>query len=122
MQTRNRRVRVQNSGRPDFTPKVRLELSARRTGISPGGDATARSYATRTYPEKAPEPEYPGHVEVRSVRQDGYIRWQGELLFVSEALDGERVGLEEVEDGVWSITFGPVLLARFDARERKLYG
>ena len=76
----------------------------------------------RPYPEKTPEPEYPGHFEVRWVRPNGGIKWQGEFLFLSQALSGERVGLEEVEDGVWSVYFGPVLLARFDERERQLYG
>jgi transposase InsO family protein len=76
----------------------------------------------RPYPEKPPEPEYPGHFEVRWVRPNGGIKWQGEFLFLSQALSGERVGLEESEDGIWSVYFGPTLLARFDERERKLYG
>jgi transposase InsO family protein len=76
----------------------------------------------RPYPEKTPEPEYPGHFEVRWVRPNGGIKWQGEFLFLSQALSGERVGLEESDDGVWSVYFGLVLLARFDERERKLYG
>ena len=76
----------------------------------------------RPYPGKVPESEYPGHFEVRSVRGDGCIKWQGEMLFVSEALAGERIGLEEVDDGIWSVSLGTVLLARFHARERKLYG
>jgi len=76
----------------------------------------------RPYPEKTPEPEYPGHFEVRWVRPNGGIKWQGEFLFLSQALSGERVGLEEVEDGLWSVYFGPVLLARFNERERQLYG
>jgi transposase InsO family protein len=76
----------------------------------------------RPYPERLSEPQYPGHYEVRSVRADGCVKWRGERLFVSEALTGERIGLEEVEDGIWSVSFGTVLLARFDARERTLYG
>jgi len=76
----------------------------------------------REYPEKISGPDYPGHFEVRSVRPRGEIRWQGQLLFLSEALCGEQVGLEETADGVWSVYFGALLLARFDERERKLYG
>lgn len=78
--------------------------------------------SVRPYPAKMPEPDYPGHFEVRSVRGTGMIKWQGEFLFVSEALIGERVGLEETGDGVWTVCFGSVALARFDERERKLYG
>jgi len=76
----------------------------------------------RPYPAKVPEPDYPGHFEVRSVRPNGEIKWQGEMLFLSEALSGERVGLEESADGVWTVHFATVALARFDERERKLYG
>jgi transposase InsO family protein len=76
----------------------------------------------RPYPSKIVQPDYPGHFEVRSVRPNGEIKWQGELLFLSEALSGERVGLEETADGVWTVYFGTLLLARFDEKERKLYG
>lgn len=76
----------------------------------------------RQYPTQVPAPEYPGHFEVRSVRHSGEIKWQGQPLYISEALGGERVGLEEVDDGLWAVYFGPVLLARFDERERTLYG
>ena len=32
------------------------------------------------------------------------------------------VGLEEIDDGIWSLYYGPVLLARFDEREMRFYG
>ena len=59
---------------------------------------------------------------MRWVRPNGGIKWQGQFLFLSEALSGERVGLEETADGIWSLYFGTLLLARFDEQERKLYG
>ncbi|MFP3373378.1 IS481 family transposase, partial [Pseudomonas sp. SIMBA_068] len=40
---------------------------------------------------------------VRSVRQNGSIMWKGKLVFVSEALAGERIGLKETEDDVWDL-------------------
>lgn len=76
----------------------------------------------RPYPSQIANPQYPGHFEVRSVRHSGEIKWQGGYLFLSEALSGERVGLEESADGVWDVYFGSLLLARFDEKERKLYG
>ena len=76
----------------------------------------------RPYPSEIPKSDYPGHFEVRSVRHNGEIQWQGQHLFLSEALVRERVGLEECADGVWDVYFGSMLLARFDERERKLYG
>ena len=76
----------------------------------------------RAYPRHVPEVEYPGHYEVRRVRRKGEIKWQGQLLFVSVVLAGEPVGLEETDDGIWSLHFGPLLLARFDERQRQLIG
>lgn len=76
----------------------------------------------RPYPSKISPPDYPGHFEVRWVRPNGGIKWQGQFLFLSQALSGERVGLEETADGVWTVYFGTLLLARFDEKERTLYG
>ena len=50
------------------------------------------------------------------------IRWKNARLFLSHTLHGETVGLEEVDDGVWSLYYASVLLARFDERERRFYG
>lgn len=76
----------------------------------------------RPYPSRLEPWEYPGHFEVRTVRTAGEIKWQGELLYVSDVLAGEQIGLEEVEEDQWAVYFGEVLLARFDGQERKLYG
>jgi putative transposase len=66
------------------------------------------------------EMSYPGHYEVRKVRQGGEIKWKGRSLFLSESLAGELVGFEEYADGLWSVRFGSVELARFDERARRL--
>ena len=76
----------------------------------------------RVYPSRLQPWEYPGHFEVRRVRHAGEIRWRGDLLFVSQSLKGERIGFEEVDEGQWTVHFGPVQIARFDEQERKLYG
>lgn len=76
----------------------------------------------RPYPAKMPEPCYPGHFEIRNVRPGGEIKFRGRYMFLSEALRGERVGLEEFDDGLWSIYFCQVLLGRFDERNFKVYG
>lgn len=75
------------------------------------------SGSPRPYPRRLPEVAYPGHYEVRRVRRSGEIRFRGETVFVSEVLQREPVGLEEVDDGLWSVHFGPVLLGRYDRRD-----
>ncbi len=74
----------------------------------------------RPYVKPPPDIAYPGHFEVRWVRQKGDIKWQGDRLFVSSALQGQNVGLEEIDDGVWSLYFGPVLLGRYDESDHSL--
>jgi putative transposase len=74
----------------------------------------------RPYPRTIPKVEYPGHFELRAVRATGEIRWQGRLLFVSETLVGERVGLVEIADGVWSRYFSTFELGRYDERIKKI--
>src|SRR5262249_24484211 len=44
-------------------------------------------------------PEYADGVAVRRVRRSGEIKWRNGLVYVSEALIGEPVGVEEAEDG-----------------------
>jgi hypothetical protein len=41
---------------------------------------------------------------------------------VTEALRGERVGLDEYADGQWAVYFGEALIGRFDDEEGKIYG
>jgi transposase InsO family protein len=78
--------------------------------------------STRPYPESLPPIEYAGHLEVRKVGHNGIVRWKNGVLFTSKTLRGERVGLEEIDDGIWSLYYGPVLLARLDEREMQFYG
>jgi transposase InsO family protein len=76
----------------------------------------------RPYPSRLVPCEYPEHFEERSVGQKGEICWRNKELFVSRSLQGERIGLEEVEEGLWRVHLGPVLIACFDEQERRLYG
>lgn len=63
-------------------------------------------------PMVIPEHVYPGHMEVRRVRHDGMIKFRGRTLYLSEVLIGERVALEETDDGIWSLYFMDKLLGR----------
>ena len=47
--------------------------------------------------------------------------WQGQWFFVSEALVGEPIGFELVDNGCWVAHFGPIELGYYSARDRKLY-
>ena len=102
----------------------RQEFNEERPHESLGGIPPARIYrpSPRPLPHRTPKIEYPGHFEVRRVSRNGGIRWKSAWVNVSHVLLEEDVGLEEVADGIWNLYFGPLLLGRFDERERWLYG
>ena len=54
---------------------------------------------------------------IERVTTAGTIRFKKRLVFVSHALTPHPIGLEEADDGVWSIYFCQVLLARLDERD-----
>jgi putative transposase len=74
----------------------------------------------RSYPRKLPEIEYPSRFEVRAVRRKGEIKWQGELIYVSEALAGQWVGLERFSDHEWRLCYSFLDLAVYDEKTRKI--
>lgn len=74
----------------------------------------------RGYPARLQTPEYPAHFEVRRVRTDGTIKWQGKLRFITTSLCSERIALEEIDDGLWSLWFMAHLLGRIDLRTKRI--
>lgn len=78
--------------------------------------------SARELPERLSGPEYPAHFRVRRLRKNGILYFRDRSLFVSELLMGEDIGLEEIDDGVWSLFFYDLLLARLDERTWKLVG
>jgi transposase InsO family protein len=74
----------------------------------------------RSYPERPEDPHYDAEHAVRRVRSNGEIKWGGELIFVSEALVGEPVGVAETETGDWIVRFAAHPLGLIDRRTRRL--
>jgi putative transposase len=68
--------------------------------------------ALRQMPKKLPALEYPAHFKARYVSYNGGIRWRGDWVNVSICCAGECVGLEEIDNGIWDVYFGPVKLGR----------
>jgi len=114
---------------PRATPKAqqqafdrfRTEYNQERPHEALDMQTPAQHYqpSPRPFPARLPEIEYPSGYLVRRVRSNGQIRWQGRLIFVSEALIGHRVGLIEVDNGTWRLDFGTLKLALFDDKKEK---
>ena len=89
------------------------------------GDRTPASLwqpSPRPFPERIAPPEYPAHMDVRRVSAGGCFRLHSEQPFLSNALQGHHVGLEEVGDGVWNIVYYETLLGRIDERNHVITG
>jgi transposase InsO family protein len=74
----------------------------------------------RKFPSNLPQVEYPAHYELRRVSNNCGIRWKHKRVCVSQVLAGEYVGLEEIDDGVWDMYYGPVWLGRFFEKLMKI--
>lgn len=62
--------------------------------------------SSRLYPQKIKGPEYDEGVEVRRVKSNGQIKFRRGRYYLTELLDGEWVGIQEVDDGCYEIRFG----------------
>jgi len=82
--------------------------------------ASCYSASPREMPSKLPPLEYPDRFEVRYVSANGGIRWKKDWINVSTVCIGEYVGLEEIDDGIWNIYFGPLKLGRLIERHMKI--
>ena len=67
----------------------------------------------RPLPRRLPALSYPGHYEVRRVSSCGTVSWRDRALYLTEALAGEDVALEEVDDAIWTVWFATLRIARF---------
>lgn len=74
----------------------------------------------RPMPNRIPPLEYPDRFETRYVSYNGGIRWKKGWVNVSITCAGEYVGLEEIDDGVWNVYFGPLKLGRLLERHMRI--
>jgi putative transposase len=89
-------------------------------GIGQQTPASVYHSSNRELPAKLPPIEYPAHFEVRLVSTNCGIRWNRRRVPVSHVLAGEYVGLEEIDDGIWSVYYGPLELGRLDERDMRI--
>ena len=87
-------------------------------GMKPPADLYKSSL--RTMPDKLPQIQCPAHYEVRKVSRNGGIRWTSGWVNLGQVLREEYVGLVEIDDGVWDVTFGPLWLGLLDEKNMKI--
>jgi transposase InsO family protein len=89
-----------------------------------GQETPASKYqpSARPFPSRLPEIEYPSHFHVVRVYPNGVISFRSSQWYVSNAVEGELIGLEEVADDRWKVQFGPIPLGILDVGRAKERG
>ena len=77
--------------------------------------------SSRTMPKRIDRYDYPAHCLVRRVSRGGTIRAFNHQFFVSNTLQEDYVGLEEVDDGVYDLYFCFYQIGRYELRSNKIH-
>ena len=77
--------------------------------------------SSRTMPKRIEPYDYPGHYLVRKVSRAGTIRVLRRQIFVSNTLQEDYVGLEEIDDGVYDLYFCFYQIGRYDLQKNKIH-
>ena len=72
--------------------------------------------SARVYPEKILPIEYDSKTVVRHVRHNGEIKWRSELIYISQVLAHEPLGLKQIEEQKWEVRYSFHLLGILDER------
>lgn len=76
--------------------------------------------SARSYPAPLVEIEYAHGWITRSVRANGRLKWGGDEVHVTQALAGQRVGLQPLDDGLWRVYFAHVPLGIFNEQQKRI--
>jgi transposase InsO family protein len=77
--------------------------------------------SSRTLPKRIDRYDYPAHYLVRRVSRGGTIRALNNQFFVSNTLQEDYVGLEEVDDGVYDLYFCFYQIGRYELRVNRIH-
>ncbi len=102
--------------------RFRWEYNQERPHEALGQNPPASLYwpSEYSYPSRIKDVEYGSDMIVRRVRTNGEIKWKGELVYLSEALVGEPVGLAPESDRHCAVYFGPIKLCLIDHETNQL--
>jgi transposase InsO family protein len=75
----------------------------------------------REMPKRIESYDYPKQFLVRRVSRCGTVRVFGNQVFVSQTLNEDFVGLEEVDDGVYDLYFCFYLIGRYELRTNTIH-
>ena len=101
-----------------FTQDYNYERPHEALGQKPPGSVYRPS--PRPLPASLPDPDYPPEAAVRQVRSNGEIKWAGTMVYISEALIGEAVGVRETATGEMQVSYFKTALGIIEPKTGKL--
>lgn len=112
-------LRAQQRAFDRFVAEFNDERPHRALG---GGQRPGDLYrpSRRPYPSTIPPIEYAADYTVRKVKPGGYIKWHGQIVYITKVLGGEYVGLKPLDNERWELYFAHLPLGLFDARASKI--
>ena len=79
--------------------------------------ADMHDFSTKPFPEKTPKFDYDSKYKVLKVTKNGSVRWKSYYwVYVSAALMGKHIAIEDIGNGIWKVFYRNVLLGFFDER------
>lgn len=92
--------------------RFRREYNDERPHESLNQETPASRYSPspRPFPTGLPELIYPANFEVRVATESGAINFRSRRFQLSTALTNQEIGLEETDEDLWTVSFGPLIL------------
>jgi len=101
-----------------FRVEYNTERPHESIGMKRPGELFEKS--NRSYPVLIKPIEYPDDFQVRNVKHSGEISFGNNLYFISELLYRDKVGLKEIENGLWQMNYGLHKLGYIDLERKKI--
>jgi transposase InsO family protein len=100
-----------------FSRRYNEERPHEAIGMVPPGKVYRPS--ERRVPTTPERLAYPGHYDISLVNHNGYIWLHNRTVYLGYLLRGQHVGLEEVDEDVWNVYLGPVILGAVKKHQKK---
>jgi transposase InsO family protein len=82
--------------------------------------ASLYKHSLKEYPAKIKPVEYDAGTLLRHIHTSGCMKWGGDLIYVSENLIGENIGLRKISDHEWEMRFSFHPIGIFDELKRRV--
>jgi transposase InsO family protein len=102
-----------------FRETYNMERPHEALKMAAPGDVYEKS--ARPMPDRTPEPDYAAGAEVRKVRPNGEIKWRGGELYISQAIAGSAVSLEDMAEAGHAVRYFDLVIGLIPRNANRLH-